>query len=123
MEFSAANSKLAAILGTTKDGVKNLTDQAKELGRTTSATASQVTGLQIELAKLGFKDDAIINMTPQVLKFANAGFDASSAATASRNILLNLCDANGQLAQALGKPTTNLDELVDGLKKPQCRGS
>ena len=29
---------------------------------------------------------------------ANAGFDASSAATAGRNIILNLADANGKLA-------------------------
>lgn len=50
-DFERANSKLASVLGTTIDGVSRLTDQAKYLGRTTTATASQVTGLQTELAK------------------------------------------------------------------------
>lgn len=199
-DFERANSKLASVLGTTIDGVSRLTDQAKYLGRTTTATASQVTGLQTELAKLGFTQNVIEKLTPSVLKFAkavdtdlssaaafagaamrmfnkdadqaeavmasfavattksaldfhkleaslstvgpvanafgfsleettallgqlsNAGFDASSAATATRNILLNLADANGDLAKALGGPVTNLDELVNGLNKLNAEG-
>lgn len=199
-DFERANSKLASVLGTTIDGVSRLTDQAKYLGRTTTATASQVTGLQTELAKLGFTQDVIEKLTPSVLKFAkavdtdlssaaafagaamrmfnkdadqaeavmasfavattksaldfhkleaslstvgpvanafgfsleettallgqlsNAGFDASSAATATRNILLNLADANGDLAKALGGPVTNLDELVKGMNKLNAEG-
>lgn len=54
---------------------------------------------------------------------ANSGFDASSAATATRNILLNLADANGKLAQALGGPVDNLPDLVAGLKKLQEGGT
>lgn len=200
VDFERSNSKLAAVLGTSIDGVSKLTDQAKYLGRTTTATASQVTSLQTELAKLGFSQEIIEKMTPATLKFAkavdtdlssaaafagaalrmfnkdaseaedvmatfaiattksaldfnklenslstvgpvanafgfsiqdttallgqlaNAGFDASSAATATRNILLNLCDTNGELAQALGGPVTNLDELVAGLNKLNAEG-
>ena len=55
-------------------------------------------------------------------QLSNAGFDASSAATATRNILLNLADANGDLAKALGGPVTNLDELVNGLNKLNAEG-
>lgn len=199
-DFERSNSKLAAVLGTTIDGVSRLTEQAKFLGRTTTATASQVTGLQTELAKLGFSQDVIEKLTPATLKFAkavdtdlssaaafagaamrmfnkdaseaesvmatfavattksaldfnklqaslstigpvansfgfsveettallgqlaNAGFDASSAATATRNILLNLADSNGDLAQALGGPVTNLDQLVAGLRKLNSEG-
>lgn len=81
MDFEKANSKLAAILGTNIEGISKLTDQAKLLGRTTSATASEVTGLQTELAKLGFVQSDIENMTPAVLKFAKAvDTDLSSAA-------------------------------------------
>lgn len=194
-DFERANSKLASVLGTTIDGVSRLTDQAKYLGRTTTATASQVTGLQTELAKLGFTQDVIEKLTPSVLKFAkavdtdlssaaafagaamrmfnkdadqaeavmasfavattksaldfnklqsslatvgpvahnfgisledttallgklsDAGFDASSAATATRNILLNLADANGDLAKALGGPVKTLDEMAAGMIK------
>lgn len=46
---------------------------------------------------------------------ANAGFDASSAATAARNIILNLADANGKLAKAMGGPAKTFDEIIDGM--------
>lgn len=53
---------------------------------------------------------------------ANSGFDASMAATATRNILLNLADANGKLAKALGQPVHTLPELIGGLKTLRERG-
>ena len=46
---------------------------------------------------------------------ANAGFDASSAATATRNIILKMADANGKLAKAMGGPVKTFDEMIDGL--------
>lgn len=200
IEFEKKNSTLAAILGTTKKSIKDLTDEARRLGATTSYTAAQVTELQIELAKLGFFKEDIKAMTPSVLKFAkavdtdlasaatlagatlrifnldaedteravstmtmgcnasalsfeylntamsivgpvansfgftieettallgalaNSGFDASSAATATRNILLNLADGSGKLALALGSPVDNLEDLVKGLKKLNSEG-
>lgn len=200
IEFEKKNSTLAAILRTTKKSIKDLTDEARRLGATTSYTAAQVTELQIELAKLGFFKEDIKAMTPSVLKFAkavdtdlasaatlagatlrifnldaedteralstmaigttssalnfeylnsamstvgpvansfgftieettallgalaNSGFDASSAATATRNILLNLADSSGKLALALGGPVNNLDDLVKGLKKLNSEG-
>lgn len=200
IEFEKKNSTLAAILGTTKKSIKDLTDEARRLGATTSYTAAQVTALQIELAKLGFFKEDIKAMTPSVLKFAkavdtdlasaatlagatlrifnldaedteravstmtmgcnasalsfeylntamsivgpvansfgftieettallgalaNSGFDASSAATATRNILLNLADSSGKLALALGGPVDNLEDLVKGLKKLNSEG-
>lgn len=200
IEFEKKNSTLAAILGTTKKSIKDLTDEARRLGATTSYTAAQVTELQIELAKLGFFKEDIKAMTPSVLKFAkavdtdlasaatlagatlrifnldaedteravstmtmgcnasalsfeylntamsivgpvansfgftieettallgalaNSGFDASSAATATRNILLNLADGSGKLALALGGPVDNLENLIKGLKKLNSEG-
>lgn len=199
-DFERANSKLASVLGTSAQGISALTEQAKFLGRTTTATASEVTGLQTELAKLGFSQDVIEKLTPATLRFAravdtdlssaaafagaamrmfnkdadqaedvmasfavattssaldfhkleaslatvgpvanafgftveettallgalsNAGFDASSAATATRNILLNLADSSGDLAQALGGPVKNLDDMVTGLNKLNAEG-
>ncbi|MBD5401535.1 phage tail tape measure protein [bacterium] len=200
MNFEKANSKLAAVLGTNIQGISSLTEQAKLLGRTTTATASDVTQLQTELAKLGFVADDIEKLTPATLRFAkavdtdlgsaaafagaamrmfgkdtseaesvmatfavattssaldfqklqaslstvgpvaasfgftveettallgqlsNAGFDASSAATATRNILLSLADSNGDLAKALGGPVKNLDDMVKGLKNLNAAG-
>ena len=53
---------------------------------------------------------------------ANAGFDASSAATATRNIILNLADSSGKLAKALGEPVRTFPELMAGLKRLNERG-
>ena len=79
--FEAANSRLAAVLGTSVKNIKGLTDAALELGRRTQYTASEVTDLQTELAKLGFTESEIKAMQEPVLKFAAAvGTDLASAA-------------------------------------------
>lgn len=200
VDFEAANSKLAAILGTTSNNIKDLTLDAQRLGSATKYTASEATNLQIELAKLGFSRKEILQSTEGILKFAqatgsdlpeaaalagaalrmfgaetseteryvsamavattksalsfsylqtampivgpvakafnfqiedtlallgklaDAGFDASMSATATRNILLNLADGSGELAKALGGPVNTLPELVTGLKKLKAQG-
>lgn len=55
-------------------------------------------------------------------KLRDAGFDASMASTALRNILLNLADANGALAQKLGGGVDSLDELIPALIKLREEG-
>jgi len=200
IDFEKQNSKLASILQSTKAGIKDMTDEARRLGATTSYTAAEVTSLQIELAKLGFNKEQIKGMEEAVLRFslavdtdlasaaslagatlrifgkeatdaesvlatlaigttssaldfsylatamsivgpvanafgftveevtallgglANAGFDASSAATACRNILLNMADSSGKLATSLGRPVNNLDDLAAGLHKLNDEG-
>ena len=200
VDFEAANSKLAAILGTTSNNIKDLTLDAQRLGSATKYTASEATNLQIELAKLGFSRKEILQSTEGILKFAqatgsdlpeaaalagaalrmfgaetseteryvsamavattksalsfsylqtampivgpvakafnfqiedtlallgklaDAGFDASMSATATRNILLNLANGSGELAKALGGPVNTLPELVAGLKKLKAQG-
>ena len=199
-QFERSNSELASVIGTTREGVSRLTDAAMELGRQTEFTASDVTALQISLARLGFTEQQIIDMQAPVLKFAaavgtdlasaadfagaalrsfgltsadathlldvmaastsksaldfsklqtsisiigpvahsfglsledavtllgilsNAGFDASSAATALRNILLNLADSNGKLAQGLGHTARTLPEIIASLKECTEKG-
>lgn len=199
-DFEQANANLGTILGATKEEMDKLRESALELGRTTEYTASQVTQLQTELAKLGFGPKSIQAMQQPILNFAtavgaklpdaaklagatlrifglsahqtedaldvlalstnksalsfeylntalsivgpvaktfgfsvrdvtallgslaNSGFDASSAATATRNILLNLADTNGKLAKSLNGPVKSLPELIDGLKKLRARG-
>ena len=192
-DFDSATAKLASITGKTRDEIAELTEEAKELGSVSQFTASQVTDLQVSLAKLGFTVEDISNATPAIIDFAtavgaelgsaakvagvairafglstletedavatlavattksalafedyetilstvgpvaksygftledtialtgklkDAGFDASKAATATRNILLNLADANGALALSLGGSVGTFDELIDGL--------
>lgn len=198
--FEQANANLSTILGVNKEQMEQLRQSALELGRTTEYTASQVTSLQTELAKLGFTQQEILNMQKAVLQFAtavgtdlasaaslagatlrifnldstkteevlgtlavatnksalnfsflqnamstvgpvanafgisvkdttallgtlaNAGFDASSAATATRNILLNIANANGKLAKTLGGSVTTFNEMMDALIKLRDAG-
>lgn len=82
VEFEFANSRLAAILGTTSDQIKELTLDAKRLGATTKYTASEAIELQIELAKLGFTRKEILDATESVLRFAQAtGAELGEAAS------------------------------------------
>lgn len=53
---------------------------------------------------------------------ANAGFDASSAATATRNIILKLADSNGKLAKSLGGSVKTFDDIINGLIKLRKSG-
>lgn len=200
MDFEKANSELAAVLGTNIKGVEDLSKAAKELGRQSKYTASEVTGLQVALARLGFDNDQIQAMEGSILKFATAmgtdlsaaadftgsalrafnlqakdtkrlldvmsaattksaldfsklqaslsivapianafglsveetaaflgvlannGFDASSAATALRNILLNLADENGKLAKGIGHSAKTFDEIIAAFKELSEQG-
>ncbi len=65
---------------------------------------------------------SIEDTTALLGQLANAGFDASSAATATRNILLNLADANGALAKELGRPIKSADDLAGALFELQEKG-
>ena len=88
VKFEYANSRLAAILGTTSNKIKELTSDAQRLGATTKYTASEATELQIELAKLGFTRKEILESTEAVLKFAQAtGAELSDAAALSGEAL------------------------------------
>lgn len=199
-DFEKANSVLAGVLGKTVGEIKALSNSAEMLGRSTAYTATQVTELQTELAKLGFGQGQIMSMQKAILNFAtamgveladaasftgstlrtfglrasdtedalnvlavasdksalgfaklntampivgpvaksigldirdtatllgvlaNSGFDASSSATALRNIFLYLADSSSKLSQAIGKPVKTLPDLLDGLDKLKNRG-
>lgn len=53
---------------------------------------------------------------------ADAGFDASSAATATRNIMLKLADSSSELAKRLKEPVKDLPSLIKGLKQLKEEG-
>lgn len=200
MDFEKKSSELAAVLGKSTGELAEMTQAAKDLGRTTQFTATQVEELQIALARLGFSEIEIGNMQESVLKFAaavntdlgsaadfagsalrafgldssktthlldvmsastsksaldfsklqtsisivgpiahsfgvsvedtvtllgtlsNAGFDASSAATALRNIFLNLSNENGKLAKGLGHTARTFPEIIASLKECTEKG-
>jgi hypothetical protein len=67
VDFQKNQSILAGVLGTNRKGVERLTQEAQRLGSTTVKSASQVSELQIELARLGFAEQAIIDLTPALI--------------------------------------------------------
>lgn len=71
-DFGDQMAVVKAVSRATADQFKNLSDQAKLLGRTTSFMASEVAGAQIELARAGFNPDQIMAATPAVLDLARA---------------------------------------------------
>ena len=88
VQFEKAQSKLASILGTTKDQIGELTASSKKYGSTTAFTASEVSGLQTELAKLGFITSEILYSTGGILDLAAAtGTDLARAAEISGSAL------------------------------------
>lgn len=80
-DFEQGQANLAAVLGVSREEMAALTKQAKDLGATTAFTASEVSGLQKELAKLGFTQEEILNATGAILDLAAAsGSDLPRAA-------------------------------------------
>ena len=71
-DFDQAQANLASVLGVSRDEMSALTEQSKELGATTRFTASQVSELQLEFAKLGFTQKEIEGMTGATLDLAGA---------------------------------------------------
>ena len=81
VDFEASMSKVKAISGATGDDFKSLEETAKKLGRTTIFTASEVSSLMLEYAKLGFSSDQINQVTGATLNLAQAtGSDLAQAA-------------------------------------------
>ena len=198
--FEQSTANLTAVMGRSKDELKDLINQAKQLGATTQYTASQILELQTNLGRLGFDPQEILNSTSAVQalatatgadlgeaanlagaalrgfgldssemervasvlsvsttksalsfeklatampivapvakqfgfsiedtvallgKLSDAGMDASSAATATRNIFLKMADGSGKLSQAMGRPVHNVEEFGVALKDMKEKG-
>ena len=71
-DFEQAMLKVKAVSGATGSEFESLKDKAKALGSSTMFTASEVAGLQLELAKLGFTTDQINTSTESILQLSQA---------------------------------------------------
>ena len=107
-DFQQGQADLAAVLGSaTVPELKALEEQAKQLGATTTFTASEVAGLQKEFAKLGFDPQEIKNVTEATLLLAEAtGTEVARAA-----------EVAGATIRGFGLDTTDTQRVVDVMAK------
>ena len=106
-EFEKNMSNVAAISGATGQELKDLEENAKQLGATTVFTASQVAELQVEFAKLGFSGKQITNVTKDTLALASAtGSELSTSAAIA-----------GQTLRAFGLEVTDMSRVTDVMAK------
>ena len=81
INFDDAIRATAAVSKASAGELAALEQNALQLGKTTSFTASEVANLMTELGRAGFKPDAINDMTGAVLNMARAtGTDAAQSA-------------------------------------------
>ena len=81
-DFEFAMAKVRAISGATDTEFINLQTSARELGKSTFFTASQVAQLQLNLSKLGFSSDEIMQSQESILLLSTAlGEDLGRTAT------------------------------------------
>jgi hypothetical protein len=81
-------AKVKAVSGATADEFAKLESNAKELGRTTRFTASEVSELQLNFAKLGFTAEEITQVTGATLALAQAtGSDLATSAEVAGSTL------------------------------------
>ena len=106
-DFGQAQADLASVLGVSAEQMSRLTEQAKELGATTTFTASQVSELQKEFAKLGFTQSEIENVTEATLLLAEAtGTELGRAA-----------EVTGSTLRAFGLDSNETQRVVDVMAK------
>jgi len=87
-EFDLAQKKLQSILGETAAGMKEISESAVEIGKTSIFGAAGVSMLQIELAKMGFTKKEIMAMQSAIIDLATATQeDLASSAETVANIL------------------------------------
>lgn len=115
----------AALTGAT---LKAFGLSSKEAGRVNDVLAKSTTRSALDFSKLNESMSTIapvakaygfqLEDTVALLgNLADSGFDASTAATATRNIFLNLADSSGKLAKRLKEPVKDLPSLIRGLKQ------
>ena len=124
MEFESAMLKVKAISGATNDQFKQLTDQAKLLGRTTQFSASEAADAMSFLSMAGYDTNQILASTGHMLNLAAAaGMELGSAADIASNILggmgLKISDTNlviDVLAKTASSGNTNIEMLGESFK-------
>ena len=123
-DFEFAMAKVKAVSGFTGEEIGRLRDQAKQLGATTSKSASEVAALQLELAKLGKSSTEIESMTESVLSLGIAFDEDLGAVAETVGATLNQfgIDASESgrvadvMATAFGSSSLDLERFRESMK-------
>lgn len=123
-DFEASMSKVKAVSGATSAEFKTLEADARRLGSATRFSATEVSGLQTEYAKLGFKPQEIVEATEATLALAQAsGSDLASSAEVAgatlRGFGLDASDTQrvtDVMASAFSSSALDLDSFKDSMK-------
>lgn len=102
-DFEYKNSTLQAVLGETKQGIKELTDQQLKFGASTIYTANSVADLQIIYSKLGLTTKEIQGATEATLNLA----------TATGEDLAKSADVVGTVMRSFGLSAQETTRIVD----------
>ena len=106
-DYEQAQANLASVLGTNIEGTAQLSKIQRELGASTKFTAAEVAQLQTELAKLGFSQQQIADMSESVLTLAGAtGTELADAAAVA-----------GATLRGFGLDASDTDRVVDVMAK------
>lgn len=110
MDFEQASANLAAVLGTTRGNIQDMTASAVEMSKVYRYTADDVLNLQTILARFGFTKQEVDASTASIIQLATAtGSDLEQAAklTASTLRAFNMsATESGRVASTLAVATT-----------------
>lgn len=107
MDFEAGMSRVQAIAGASKSELEQLTAQARQLGKSTAFSASEVAQGMENMASAGFNTNEIMKAMPGMLDLAavSGGDVAASAETAASSLRAFNLDASqsGHVADVFAK--------------------
>ncbi len=124
VNFEAAMSKVAGLTLATDEQFKQLRNSAKELGATTSRTATEVAELQIEYAKLGFTTNEILASTDATIMLSqatmeNLGASAEVVGATIRGFGMQASEAQrvvDVMAESLNYSALDLERFRESMK-------
>ena len=122
--FERSMNRVRALSNATDDQFSALSNQARELGRTTMYSASQASDAMGFLAMAGFEVEDILGAMPGTLQLAAAGqVELARAADIASNVLSaygmeveELGRVNDVLAATFTRTNTDLNQLAEAMK-------
>ena len=123
-DYDAAMRSVQAKTGATGETLETLTEQSREMGRTTVHSATEAARGQAFLAQAGFDAEEVLATLPGTLNLATAGeLGLAEAADIASNVLtgfnLNVSEADrvsDVLALTAQSTNTNVQQMGDAMK-------